>query len=313
VKPQLDPALADLARAQRGAFSARQARTYAVTDLDLHHLVRAGQVVRVRRGAFVRASALEGLSPEEGYAVRTRAVLLSRTAPSWASHHAALAVSGLPLVGARYDRFDLCARVSREYRNGAVVTRPLPEGEPAMLVHGVPCVSTEAALVQTAARYGIRVAVVALDAALRQGLVSVEGVEQAADRLALGVRGRARARQALALSDSQTESPGESLTRLLLHGLGEAPRSQVQVWDGRGLIGRVDFLVDERVVIEFDGLVKYDGHEGQAALAAEKRREDRLRAAGYEVIRLTWADLDHPERVVLLLRQARARLAVRRP
>jgi very-short-patch-repair endonuclease len=75
----------------------------------------------------------------------------------------------------------------------------------------------------------------------------------------------------------------------------------------------VDFLVDERVVIEFDGLVKYDGHEGQAALAAEKRREDRLRAAGYEVIRLTWADLDHPERVVLLVRQARARLAVRRP
>jgi hypothetical protein len=306
----LDPALTDLARAQRGAFSARQAHTFGVSDLDLHRLVRDGQVVRVRRGAFVRAGALEGLPPEGAYAVRTHAVLLSRDAPGWAAHHSALAVSGLPLVGLPLDRYDLCARVRGEYRNGAVVTRPLPPGETVLLVHGVPAVATETALAQTAARYGIRPAVVALDAALRRGLVTVETVERSAERLQLGIRGQLRVRQALALADAAAESPGESLTRMLLYGLGEVPRSQVELRDSDGLIGRVDFLLDERIVVEFDGLVKYDGAEGRAALAAEKRREDRLRAAGYVVIRLTWADLDRPERVARLVRQARARYAV---
>ena len=32
-------------------------------------------------------------------------------------------------------------------------------------------------------------------------------------------------------------------------------------------------------------------------LAAEKRRELRLRAAGYTVVRLLWSDLDRPTRV----------------
>jgi very-short-patch-repair endonuclease len=310
VSHHLDPALADLARAQRGAFSARQAHTFGVSDLDLHRLVRAGRVVRVRRGAFVRVDALEGLAPEAEFAVRTQAVLLSRDAPSWASHHCALAVSGLPLVGAPLDRFDLCAQVRGEYRNGDVVTRPLPPDEPALLVDGVRTVSTETALVQTAARYGIRPAVVALDAALGRGVVTTAGLERTMHRLDLGIRGHTRARQAMALADPASESPGESLTRMLLHGLGVVTRSQVVLRDSDGVIGRVDLLVDERIVVEFDGLMKYEGAEGRTALAAEKRREDRLRAAGYQVIRLTWADLDRPERVARLLRQARARLAM---
>jgi hypothetical protein len=50
-------------------------------------------------------------------------------------------------------------------------------------------------------------------------------------------------------------------------------------------------------VVEFDGAVKYAGAEGQAALVAEKRREDMLREMGYAVIRLTWADLARPDLV----------------
>ena len=45
--------------------------------------------------------------------------------------------------------------------------------------------------------------------------------------------------------------------------------------------------------------------------AAEKIREDRLRANGYEVVRLTWADLDNPRRVDALIRAALARAAAR--
>ena len=62
----------------------------------------------------------------------------------------------------------------------------------------------------------------------------------------------------------------------------------MRIHDGSGLIGRVDFVVGERVVVEFDGLVKYEGPQGRSALAREKAREDRLRAAGYLVLRLVW-------------------------
>ena len=70
------------------------------------------------------------------------------------------------------------------------------------------------------------------------------------------------------------------------------------------VIARVDFLFQaQRVVVEFDGAVKYGGaaQRGQMALIAEKRREDAIRRLGYVVVRLTWADLASPERVRALI------------
>ena len=308
----LDPALVDLAAAQHGAFSSRQAAHFGVSRIDLHRLVAAGALTHVRRGAFLLAGALDGLSPEAGYALQARAVLLSRPEHSWASHHAALAVSELPLVGLDLSRFDVCAVVRRESRSGTVTTHPLPSQEPCLLVGGVPCVSTETALVQTAVRHGLRAAVVAADAALHRGLVSDDKLADASARLTLGVRSSVRLERLRALVDPAAESPGESLTRLLLGGLGLRFRSQVDVRDAAGFIGRVDFLVGERVVVEFDGLSKYAAADGREALAREKTREDRLRAAGYEVVRLTWADLDRPEKVARMIREARSRAATRR-
>jgi very-short-patch-repair endonuclease len=305
----IEPALVDLAHSQHGAFGARQVRRLGVTDLDLHHLVRHGEVVRVRRGAFVLAASLLGLRPEADYALRTRAVLLSRPGATWASHHAALAVSELPLVACDLARFDVCARVKASHRRGGVVTHPLPSGEEPLVVRGVRSVTTETALAQVAATSGVKAGVAALDAAFHGGIVRAADVREAAARLGLGPRAQGRVEQALGLADAEAESPGESLTRLLLTSLGLKVTSQVAIRDDLGLVGRVDFLVGDRVVVEFDGLVKYEGAQGREALAAEKRREDRLRAAGYEVVRLTWADLDRPDHVALLVRQAVVRAA----
>lgn len=82
----------------------------------------------------------------------------------------------------------------------------------------------------------------------------------------------------------------------------------MNVRDGQGLIGRVDFMFRaQRTIVEFDGAVKYDGSDGRRELVREKRREDRLRAGGYQVVRLTWADLDDPLRVLHLIHSAFAR------
>ena len=309
--PSMEPALADLAASQSGAFSSVQAHRFGVDDLELYRLVHDGALLRVRRGAFVCADATLGLTPEQLYAVKSRAVLLSRSDTGWASHYAALAVTRLPLLDLDLDRFDVCAEIKREFRNGNVVTHPLPEGEQTLVVGGVRCISTASAVVMTAVRHGLRAGVVAADAAMHAGLVDLAGLSAATARLALGVRGRSKAARLLQLVDASSESPGESLTRMALVGLGVRFSTQVDIRDLLGLIGRVDFLVEGRIVLEFDGLVKYDGQEGRQALAAEKRREDRLRAAGYEVVRLTWADLHTPGRLALLLRQARSRAAVR--
>ena len=74
-------------------------------------------------------------------------------------------------------------------------------------------------------------------------------------------------------------------------GLRACPRSRSR-WKTPSLVARVDFLVDgTRVVVEFDGKVKY-GSGDPCVLWAEKRREDQLRGLGYVVVRITWADLE---------------------
>jgi very-short-patch-repair endonuclease len=76
-----------------------------------------------------------------------------------------------------------------------------------------------------------------------------------------------------------------------------------------GRLFRADFrVVGTRVLVEFDGAVKYaDGR--RATLFEEKRREDALRREGWVVVRLVWADLDDPERVRRLVLDAVARAA----
>ena len=65
-------------------------------------------------------------------------------------------------------------------------------------------------------------------------------------------------------------------------------------------MGRADFRVGTTVLVEFDGRAKYGmgGRRREDDLWAEKQREDRLRALGYVVVRLVWADLDRPQVVI---------------
>jgi very-short-patch-repair endonuclease len=77
--------------------------------------------------------------------------------------------------------------------------------------------------------------------------------------------------------------------------------------DSDGFIARVDFFFpDQNTVVEFDGLTKYADGSAET-LVREKIREDRLRALGLEVVRITWADLAHPSRTAMRIREAFAR------
>ncbi len=105
---------------------------------------------------------------------------------------------------------------------------------------------------------------------------------------AAGRRGVKRARRVLELADARSESPGESVTRWLIHELG-LPAPDLAIWVMTPL-GEywIDVGCEElKVGIEFDGEVKYGGGEygdPRSRLIAEKRRHDALTEAGWTMI-----------------------------
>jgi hypothetical protein len=174
-------------------------------------------------------------------------------------------------------------------------------------VDGLSVTALPRALVELACTSSFEAAVVAADAAFRDGLV---GKEEALRLLGLIEfwPGSATGRAALAFGNRLCESVGESRLRVLMqnHGL-PAPALQAVFKDAAGFVARVDFyFADHRTVVEFDGLTKYGGGSREV-LVREKLREDRLRALGVEIVRVTWADLDRPAEVVAQIRQAFAR------
>jgi very-short-patch-repair endonuclease len=81
------------------------------------------------------------------------------------------------------------------------------------------------------------------------------------------------------------------------------------VHDGPELVGVADLKLDRwKVLVEFDGAMKYSSPD---TLLAEKDREDRIRALGYEVVRLRWSDLARPHLVRQKLLGAIARAEAR--
>jgi len=300
-----------LAAANHGTLCTADATRLDVDANALAGLVAAGALVRVRRGAYVLGEPWASAGPEQRLALTTRAVLRARgvTAEA-ASHQSALALHGLPVHAVPVDIVDLVGAVRRVRRRSGVRVHRLDPALSVVDVDGCPAVSVDVAIAQVVLRHGRDPAVVAADRVLAMGRVELDSVLSLTRRLAESPRQALRAAGWLGQVDPASESVGESRARLLLTDLGFDVRSQVPVADRRSVtFARVDFLVGSHVVVEFDGMLKYAGADGKQALAAEKRREDALRSMGYEVVRLTWADLDRPRRVQSLVRSALERAA----
>lgn len=146
----------------------------------------------------------------------------------------------------------------------------------------------------------------ALLAATDQLLNGLAGREELAEQLARRPTGRgcARARDVLPLGDARAESPMESVVRwLVLHAGIPAPELQYEIRDGLGaFIARADLAwPDRKVLVEFDG----DVHRERDVFVRDLRRQNRLVAAGWTVLRFTSADvLGRPDEVLAEIRRA---------
>jgi very-short-patch-repair endonuclease len=75
------------------------------------------------------------------------------------------------------------------------------------------------------------------------------------------------------------------------------------VFDGAGFVARVDFAYpDLRIAIEYDGL----WHSERQAFLDDRRRLNRLVAAGWVVLHVTLDDLHRPDLLVARIRALRA-------
>jgi very-short-patch-repair endonuclease len=117
-------------------------------------------------------------------------------------------------------------------------------------------------------------------------------------------RGAARARAVLAVADPRAESPMESVLRWLVHEARlPAPTLQHVIRDADGrFLGRADLAWPElKVLVEFDG----DGHRDRDVFVNDLRRQNRLVAAGWIVLRFSSADVfGRPAHVVAEIRAA---------
>lgn len=322
-----------------GGHSARMAPDHDETTQRLHRRARGGlllardlepeDLARVRRDeAWLRLRRGAYLAPPDdlsapAHAERRRTVLAriaavhadSRSA-IWFSHtSAALLWHCDPL--ATPERVHVTQRSRpRSHRDPAVIRHHgvLPETDRAV-VGGLPVTGLARTAVDCACLLPRDAGLVVADAALRAGADA--GRIDALLRERAGGRGIARAREVLAFADGRSESPGESLTRWHLARQGvPAAALQVPVETHLGRF-RADLgWPEERLLLEFDGFVKYGGGGASAAadvVFAEKRRQDAIEEAGWRVLRVTWTDLRAPASLARRVRAAfSARAAGRR-
>ncbi|MDV3222008.1 type IV toxin-antitoxin system AbiEi family antitoxin domain-containing protein [Intrasporangium sp.] len=314
----MDRRLRALAGSQAGTLSVMEAHAVGVPNADIVRAVRAGELVRVRRGAFIGREVWDAASPDAQF--RLSALAIARSRPGDAlSHHAALAALDLPLWDHDPDRIDLATRTRRGSSRNGLHLHPIA-GIQTQQVAGVRSVSTARAIVRTGLTMGLECAVVAGDAALHQRLVTVADLV-AEVALLSPHEGRGRAHEIVLRMDGRAESVGESRTRLVVDALGLAHDSQVELVDDAGrFVARVDLLV-EGVVLEFDGRVKYRADMADSAdpeavsriVWLEKRREDAIRRLGHPVERVVWDDLARPGTIAARVAAARPHVTARQP
>jgi len=290
-------------------FTRHDAQLLGLSADDLRRLVKTGACCRIRRGHYVVARRKPGRArAEDVHANLTKAVLADGGRRIAASHQSAAAIVGLPLWGYPLNRVHAVRVVGSHRGSGGkdvIIHPPVPVKCLAETDFGL-VVKPEVAGLQIAMKYGVEPGCVTIDAGLHDNWFTEGDLHRALEQLA----GRPRhswAVNAASLCDRLAESPGESRLRVRLWALGHKSLESQVVFASGGHRDRVDFFDREHgIVIEFDGLLKYRGKTGDA-LIEEKRREDRLRALGYEVVRFTWADLDTPGALARAMRAAIAR------
>ena len=292
----------------------REAVTGGWSDDELGRLVRAGELARLRRGAYV-----DSILPADKGAVHrllVRATMAGLRRPAVVSHQSAAVLHGLPLWDVPLDRVHVTRRPRAWNDTSAVLCCHVARlrDDEVMVVDGIEVTDPVRTALDLARSLPHEAAVVAIDAALHIGALSHEVLRRRLFDIA-GTPGSRSAARAVSAADGRSESVGESRSRVILHRWKLPPSAlQFEIRSAGGIsLGRSDFAWEDwRLLGEFDGRIKYGrllrpGQEAGDVVFEEKRREDAIREEDWGMVRWTWSDLNRPDRLAARVRRARDR------
>lgn len=296
---------------------------HGLADGEIRAALRAGTLVRVRRGCYVDPGPEAGQMARRTGPAASVAAVAAQIDGTVFSHATAAALWQLPFLGQPPETIHVT--LPRE-ANGIVRagvhrhTASLASEE--IVEHrGIRLTSLARTLVDVARTDGFRDGLVMADHALHRSKdpqALRRAIRACIERLP-GAVGIGSARRMGDFAVVAAESPGESLSRIVFREQ-KVPEPLLQyrltVRLPGGAVG--DFITDFawkrlKAVGEFDGRVKYGRflREGQTpgdAVFEEKQREDAIRSADWLVLRWTWDELRRPE---VLGRRVRETLAAR--
>ena len=279
-----------------------QATAAGLTPDQVRHRVRSRRWERVGRGAYLTVD--EAPEDLDDYArarvahVQRALAAAHRNPGTVVGYASAALLHVMPVLGRVPTDVTLVVPPGHwTGRRSGIIFRRLRLSDDHVERRRVPVTTPVRTWLDIACRGSLADALAAGDGGIRSGLLTSESVAGVLGSIDV-LPGLQRARRAAPLLNGLRETALESASYAYMveHRL-PLPRLQVTITDERGFVGRVDVLWDDlpsgrRVVGESDGVVKY-GTSGEAY--REKVREDRLRAAGYQVVRWGFRDLRTPD------------------
>ncbi|MFK0041280.1 hypothetical protein ACIQTW_15710 [Paenarthrobacter sp. NPDC090517] len=302
------------------------------TARQLSRRYQKGELVRVRKGIYINKETWLALKPWQRYAATARAVAAENPTAEFCFETAAL-FWGLQVVGVpSHVHLATTSRGhagSRGPRTSAAAVGPSgTTGLERVRGYGIYRHSYSAAtvshlglqltdLLPTAvdvlARGSFTKGIVLADHAISKSrfpklFTSKAALGEATQGLGSEAK-RQRVNYVLRFADKNSGSAGESLSRAQMHLLGfPSPELQCEFHDAMGFVARTDFFWrDQGLIGEFDGDAKYlqdeylAGRSAREVVLAEKRREDRLRALGFAVVRWDWTTANDPAKLAAKL------------
>lgn len=259
LKSELVDAYESLLAADGGVVSAERLRAIGIDRIERERRVRRGALTPLRHGWF----AAPGADPLVVSAVRAGGALAC--------------VSALERLGVWRPRRDGAhVRFRRQpERARGVVAHVLPRRLGVGVTRAIDPPATAIACALRCQQAGDAVAV--LDSAVRLQVIHPDDLAEIGTALGPG------AERLVARCHPSSESGTETLVRLMLTRLRIGFRAQVEIAG----VGRTDFLVGDRLIIEVDGR---EHHANPAAFAADRRRDAQALELGYLVIRVTWQE-----------------------
>jgi hypothetical protein len=284
------------------------------TDRAIAQLVRAGQLAKVRHGAYAGGGTWAELDDAGRFGLRGRAVLKQAKTPVILSHTSGLPEYGAPVFGLDLSRVHVTRTDGLSGRKAADVDQHagLLRAGDLVVVNGVPVMNPARITLEATTLGGAEAGLCVANHMLHRELTTSRllnaqyvGMESWPNTRAIEI--------VLRLADGRIESVGE--TRTLWCCFQQSlpmPEPQYKIRDGAGrVLARVDFAWPKYgVFLEFDGRIKYekllrDGERASDVVIREKRREEMIcRLTGWRCIRITWADLEDPAGLAALISDA---------